>query len=52
MGKKGTMTLDEAIAHAWEVADRQGCTECGLDHMQLALWLKELKARRETEEGG
>ena len=43
------MTLDEAIAHAWEVADRQGCTECGIAHMQLAGWLEELKARREAE---
>ena len=45
------MTLDEAIAHALEVAESQSCTECGANHMQLAEWLKELKTRREAEEG-
>lgn len=44
------MTLDEAIIHAQEVADRQGCTECGLQHLQLVKWLKELKERQEKEE--
>lgn len=43
------MTLDEAIAHAWEVSDKEGCTECGINHMQLAGWLEELKAKREAE---
>lgn len=43
------MTLDQAIAHAWEVSDKQGCTECGTDHMQLALWLEELRERRNRE---
>ena len=43
------MTLDEAIDHAWETADRLGCTECGREHAQLAEWLEELKARRTDE---
>ena len=43
------MTLAEAIKHAWEVADKQGCTECGINHMQLACWLEELQARRKAE---
>lgn len=37
-----TMTLDEAIAHAEDVADRCD-TSCGLEHRQLANWLKELR---------
>lgn len=36
------MTIDEAIAHAREIA-RQGCAECNRDHEQLAEWLEELK---------
>lgn len=36
------MTLDEAIAHAEEVADRCD-TSCGREHRQLADWLKELR---------
>lgn len=36
-----TMTLDEAIAHAEDVADRCD-TSCGREHRQLADWLKEL----------
>ena len=40
------MTLDEAIRHADEVANR--CTgECAADHHQLAEWLRELKQYRE-----
>jgi hypothetical protein len=39
------MTLDEAIQHAQEVADR-GCDQCARDHQQLADWLKELKELR------
>jgi hypothetical protein len=57
------MTLDEAIKHAEEVMienlektkDRNAsdpiainCFECADEHRQLAEWLKELKARRET----
>ena len=36
--------LDDAIAHAKDVAERQKCTECGKQHQQLAAWLQELKA--------
>ena len=41
------MTLDEAIVHAQEVADK-GCEQCARDHQQLADWLKELKKLREV----
>jgi len=57
------MTLDEAIKHAIEVAekneseanfgfgnvciDRSSCLECAKEHKQLATWLKELKQLRE-----
>ena len=50
------MTLDEAIAHSLEVAERyermedshddrlrEECAECAADHRQLAEWLTELK---------
>ena len=40
------MTIDEAIIHAREVANR-GCTECNRDHEQLAEWLEELKDLRD-----
>lgn len=39
------MTLDEAIKHAQEIADKS-CDQCAEDHRQLAEWLKELKKRR------
>ena len=56
------MTLDEAIRHAEEIAEKfwsegvneEHCRNCGFEHAQLAEWLKELKARRgeiEDEEG-
>lgn len=35
--------LAGAIKHATEVADREGCTECGQQHRQLAAWLTELQ---------
>lgn len=41
---KKSMTLDEAIKHCEEKVD---CTECGMQHKQLAEWLKELKVLRE-----
>lgn len=45
------MTLDEAIKHCEEVADRcavtDGNRECEDNHRQLAEWLKELKQYRE-----
>ena len=41
------MTLDEAILHAEEVADRCAVTDgnikCEMEHRQLAKWLRELK---------
>jgi len=46
------MTLDFAIKHA-EEAERlmANCTtkQCGLEHKQLAEWLKELKERRNND---
>ena len=46
------MTIDEAIAHAREVAsrkfdDRVHCIRCAEEHEQLAEWLIELKAYKE-----
>lgn len=41
------MTLDEAIQHCEEKAK---CgTACGMEHKQLAEWLKELKTLREEK---
>lgn len=46
--KRKTMTLDEAIQHCEEKAL---CGDaCGLEHKQLAEWLKELKRYRMDEE--
>lgn len=42
------MTLDEAIQHCEEKA--QCGTVCGIEHKQLAEWLKELKILREEYE--
>lgn len=36
------MTLDDAIKHCYEVAERK-CDDCGKEHLQLAKWLEELK---------
>lgn len=42
------MTLDEAIEHCEEKAK---CGDsCGMEHKQLAEWLKELKTLREENE--
>lgn len=42
------MTLDEAIQHCEE---KSKCgTACGMEHKQLAEWLKELKNLREEYE--
>ena len=45
------MTIEEAIIHCEEVADRcavtDGNRECEDNHRQLAEWLKELKKYRE-----
>ena len=47
------MTLDEAIIHAEEVADRcdvtDGDSKCSVEHRQLAEWLKELKTLRKQD---
>ena len=45
------LSIDEAIAHAREVAsrkfdDRVHCISCAEEHEQLAKWLEELKAYR------
>lgn len=42
------MTLDEAIQHCEEKA--QCGDACGMEHKQLAEWLKELKTLREEYE--
>ena len=42
------MTLDEAIAHAQEVAAQLGCCECADEHRQLAEWLEELRELRKN----
>ena len=36
------MTLNEAIKHCYEVANRK-CDDCGKEHLQLAKWLEELQ---------
>ena len=47
------MTLEEAIKHCEEIAEEErsmcvpGCDKCADEHLQLAEWLKELKAFRE-----
>ena len=51
------MTIDEAIIHCEEVAIRKlknennaKCVQCGEEHVQLAKWLKELKAYKSRED--
>ena len=42
------MNLDEAIAHAKKVSEKQNvCDKCREAHKQLAAWLEELKQYRE-----
>lgn len=44
------MKIDEAIKHCLEVADdKQNCLVCRTEHKQLAIWLQELKQRKEKE---
>lgn len=43
--KPSEMTIEEAIRHAEEVAQRK-CDECGNQHKHLANWLKELVVLR------
>lgn len=42
------MTIDEAIAHAREVANNESCEKCAKEHEQLAEWLEELKIYKES----
>jgi len=45
-----SMTLDEAIEHAEDIAiSAIGC-ECREEHRQLAEWLRELQERRKAPE--
>lgn len=41
------MTLEEAIKHCEEQAEKHCGDGCGMEHKQLAEWLKELKKLRE-----
>jgi len=46
------MELDEAICHCEaeaKILESAGCIECAGDHIQLAIWLKELRERRKNE---
>ena len=49
-----SMTLESAIIHAEEVADRcavtDGNRQCEDEHRQLAAWLRELSERRKAPE--
>ena len=56
------MSIDEAIAHAREIADKNSdcwkhcindgsCSVCEKEHEQLAEWLEELKKRRSEDYG-
>ena len=49
-----SMTLESAIIHAEEVADRcavtDGNRQCEDEHRQLAAWLRELQERRAEPE--
>ena len=40
------LSIDEAIAHCVEIAQKESCTQCAKDHQQLADWLMELKDLR------
>ena len=48
------MTLDEAIIHAKETGEKMLKTcdtkTCGLEHLQLARWLEELKTLRKQND--
>ncbi len=46
--KEINMTINEAIEHAEAQAYKCHGTECGNEHADLARWLRELRARRET----
>lgn len=40
------MTIEEAIQHCEEQYQKHPCDECGKEHLQLAVWLKELVEMR------
>ena len=44
------MSLEEAINHCKEVAEKCTNKECALDHKQLHEWLVELQRHREVKE--
>jgi len=43
------INIDDAINHCEEVAENR-CDECGREHTQLAIWLRELKSLRKILE--
>ena len=43
-----SMALEEAIKHCNEIAEDR-CDECGMEHRQLAEWLKELQVYRKEQ---
>ena len=45
-----TMTLEQAIEHAIEVASEAKCDKCRSEHLQLVAWLQELQRYREEGE--
>ena len=44
------MTLDQAIKHCYEVAEKEQCSACAEEHLQLAKWLEELRQKLNEEE--
>ncbi len=44
------MSLEKAIEHALHIAEICADEECGMQHLQLAEWLTELKTRRDAEQ--
>lgn len=47
IGSGSNMTIDEAIVHCREVINNNDCKECIEQHVQLIVWLEELKELRE-----
>lgn len=46
-----TLSLSEAVDHCLEVAENPDeCPDCAVEHLQLALWLTELKQLRAGED--
>ena len=44
------MTLEEAILHALDVCSKSSCDKCAAEHLQLAMWLMELKILKDKEQ--